>query len=121
QVAYAHDAVVRHRHAASSGVDSEFFIRHNDRNRVVVALRNAPLPVVVRAIVYTAGRAARDVVRVRNVRRHLQTARYLAVRLPGVWRERRDLNKAAPVARRDVARYLVDDPPARKPGRSLDI
>src|SRR5437868_4390690 len=45
QIAYAHDAVVRHRHAASSGVDSEFFIRHNDRNRVVVAVRNAPLAV----------------------------------------------------------------------------
>jgi len=109
QIAYAHDAVVRHRHAASSGVDSEFFIRHNDRNRVVVALRNAPLPVVVRAVVHTAGRAARDVVRGRNVRRHLETARYLAVRLPGIWRERRGLNKAATIARRDVARYLIED------------
>jgi len=115
QIAYAHDAVVRHRHAASSGVDSEFFIRHNDRNRVVVALRNAPLAVVLQAIVHTAGRAARDVVRGRNVRRHLQTARYLAVRLPGVWRERLALNKTATIARRAVARYLVDDPHQEKP------
>ena len=65
--------------------------------------------VVVRAIAHTGGRAARDVVRGRNVRRHLDNARYLAVRLPGVWRERRQLNKTAAVGRRELARYLIAD------------
>lgn len=56
-VRYAADAVVHHRHAASSGTESSSFARWNARNRLLVALRHAPRAVVVRAVARSLGRA----------------------------------------------------------------
>ncbi len=53
RVEHAPDAVTEHRHAASSGTASRFFAVHNVRNRLVVALRHAPWPVVARAYART--------------------------------------------------------------------
>jgi N-acetylglucosaminyl-diphospho-decaprenol L-rhamnosyltransferase len=51
EIQYAPDAVVHHRHAASSGVRSPFFLSHNIRNRILVAARNAP-PRMYRAAIF---------------------------------------------------------------------
>ncbi len=47
---YAPRALVRHRHAQSSGVGSPVFRYHTERNRLLVAARNAPLSVVANAL-----------------------------------------------------------------------
>jgi N-acetylglucosaminyl-diphospho-decaprenol L-rhamnosyltransferase len=53
EIQYAADAVLRHRHAASSGVRSRFFLEHNIRNRILVSARNAP-PAMYRSAVLRA-------------------------------------------------------------------
>lgn len=50
QIVYCPDAVVHHRHAASSDPDSEMFAFHNERNRLLTLLRNAPLGYAVAKI-----------------------------------------------------------------------
>lgn len=47
---YAPSALVRHHHAQSSGVGSEVFRFHTERNRLLVTARNAPLKVLVLAL-----------------------------------------------------------------------
>lgn len=44
------DSVVRHRHAASSGTSSVAFQRFNERNRLLLLVRNAPWPLVRREV-----------------------------------------------------------------------
>jgi GT2 family glycosyltransferase len=46
---YEPSSVVHHRHAASSGTDSEVFRFHNERNRLLVLLKCAPVRVAARA------------------------------------------------------------------------
>lgn len=58
-IRYASGAVTVHRHAASSGVRSRFFIAQNVRNRILVAARNAPAAVLRAALVRSAGGAAK--------------------------------------------------------------
>lgn len=58
-IRYEHDAVVLHRHAHSTVDGSPLFVRQNARNRLVVATRYAPLPVVARAWSATVVRAVR--------------------------------------------------------------
>jgi GT2 family glycosyltransferase len=48
RIVYEPSAVVRHRHAASSDVRSEMFAFHNERNRLLTLVRNAPWRVVAR-------------------------------------------------------------------------
>jgi len=104
-----HEAVVRHQHAASSGTHSEFFLRHNERNRIVVAIRNAPLSVVARALARAAAHAARDIVRGRGVKRHAATASYVVRRAFSLVQQRRAIEVASTVSRRHLARYLISD------------
>lgn len=47
---YAPSALVRHHHAQSSGVGSEVFRFHTERNRLLVTARNAPLKVLTLAL-----------------------------------------------------------------------
>lgn len=47
---YCPTAIVRHHHAQSSGVGSSVFRYHTERNRLLVAARNAPLRVVALAL-----------------------------------------------------------------------
>lgn len=108
-ISYAPEAVVRHRHAASSGTQTEFFLRHNERNRLVVALRHAPASVVFRAVAHFVVHALRDALRGRGIRRHVSTAAYVVRRLPLLLRQRRELDRRATVARAELARYLVPD------------
>lgn len=109
RIAYAHEAVVRHRHAASSGTQSEFFLRHNERNRIVVAIRNAPLPVVGRALARSAAHAGQDIAHGRGLKRHLATAGYVVRHVFSLIRQRKAIEAASTVRRRDLAHYLVAD------------
>jgi len=109
RIEYADDAVVRHRHAASSGTKSEFFLRHNERNRLVVAMRHAPASVVLRAAAHASVHALRDIVRGRNVRRHLQVAGNVLAKLPEILRQRREIERKATVRRAELSQYLVAD------------
>jgi glycosyltransferase involved in cell wall biosynthesis len=59
RVVYAPGAVAVHSHAGSSGTESPRFVRWNRRNRLRCALRNGPLDMKVRALVRTAGAAAK--------------------------------------------------------------
>jgi len=54
-VQYAQGATVWHRHAASSGIRSPFFLRHNVRNRILVTARNGTLRMLVSAVARTGG------------------------------------------------------------------
>jgi N-acetylglucosaminyl-diphospho-decaprenol L-rhamnosyltransferase len=54
-VQYAQGATVWHRHAASSGIRSPFFLRHNVRNRILVTARNGTLRMLVSALARTGG------------------------------------------------------------------
>jgi GT2 family glycosyltransferase len=105
RIVHAHDAVSEHRHAASSGTHTAFFEVHNARNRLVVALSQAPWPVVLRALGRTLGRLARGP-------RRGRTARALAgaVRMaPAALVRRRETDRRSRVPREEVARLLVDD------------
>jgi GT2 family glycosyltransferase len=105
RVEHATDAVTTHRHAASSGTASEFFQVHNVRNRLVVALRHAPWPVVVRAYARTLVRAGLGPHR----RRWLRATTAAVRRAPADLRDRRRVERHARVPRAVVARYLVPD------------
>jgi GT2 family glycosyltransferase len=72
---YEPTAVVRHRHAASSGVGSEVFRFHTERNRLLVAARHAPARTAVRVVAGELRRCAATLVR------HL-VVRPLTLRLP---------------------------------------
>lgn len=50
EIHYCPQAVVYHRHAASSDVRSASFAFHNERNRLLTLARNAPLPTVAGAL-----------------------------------------------------------------------
>jgi GT2 family glycosyltransferase len=58
---YQPASVVRHRHAATSGEWSPVFRFHTERNRVLVAVKNAPSDIAVRAV---AGETRRLIVAV---------------------------------------------------------
>jgi GT2 family glycosyltransferase len=62
-VRHAPDAVVVHRHAASSGSDSPLVRYQSMRNRLAVVLRNASAGFAARVLVRTAVRAVVDVIR----------------------------------------------------------
>ncbi|PPF60952.1 glycosyltransferase family 2 protein [Clavibacter michiganensis] len=59
KVLYAEGATVWHRHAASSGIRSPFFLRHNVRNRILVTARNGTLRMLLSAVVRTGGSLAK--------------------------------------------------------------
>jgi len=116
-IRYAPDAVVRHAHAASSGTGSDTFRFYNERNRVLVAAQHAPLQVAVTALARTMAATARAALRgarpddiaagdARRRRRSLGAALH---GLPAALAERRRVDRAARVARSDVAAFLVDD------------
>lgn len=104
-VAHVHDAVTVHDHAGSSDATSAFFRDHNERNRLLVALVHAPVPVVARAF---ARSVARVVLGPERRRRATVLARVLG-RTPGALRRRRTVDRAARVPRADVAALLVPD------------
>lgn len=57
QIRYAPRAVVRHQHAATSRVGSDFFVYHNVRNRLVVLIRHLGLAKTLRLVASRTVRA----------------------------------------------------------------
>lgn len=107
-VRHVPSAVARHRHASSSGTTSPLFRYYNTRNSLVVALRHAPWPVVLRGAARQCAGLGRSLVR-DGPRSALVRARGRALRdaaraLPASLRRRRRLWRDAPVSRRAAMR-----------------
>lgn len=115
---YEPTSVVRHRHAASSGVGSPTFRFYTERNRLLVLAKNAPAGLATRAGLGEARRCARTVVRdvlarpltlrmpVRDEAAHRWRVlrSYLGV-LPGMLRDR--WRSGRTVRRRELMRWEV--------------
>ena len=104
-VRYAAGAVTDHDHAASSGTASALFLDQNEANRLRVAVRHAPWPVVARAVGRTAARTVLGPDRVRRARVLARVARAV----PGELRARRAVDATATVPRAVVSGWLVPD------------
>ncbi|WP_348104147.1 glycosyltransferase family 2 protein [Lapillicoccus sp.] len=113
RIVYEPRAVVRHLHAASADPASEGFAFHNERNRLLMLLRDAPISAAVgatgRFVLTTASlaasRAARRSVPDAAVFRpmlRLRVLRDVAWRFPQTLRDRRHVPRS--VSRRDVLR-----------------
>ena len=118
-VRYAADAVVHHRHSASSGIHSAVFLRHNIRNRVLVVARNGPAIMLGSAVLHTGGHLLR-MVRSRFSRggRARTDTEWsaswwaigrLAVMLPGYLAQGRRLDRAATLPRDFVTGWTLQD------------
>ncbi|WIA99018.1 glycosyltransferase family 2 protein [Curtobacterium sp. MCBA15_012] len=103
-VRFVGDAVAVHRHASSLGTGSAGFVTANTRNRVVVAVKNAPWGVVARAVARTVVRTALDSAardpRARDRGRAERHGLAQAVtRLPAALRARRTIDRTATAPR----------------------
>ena len=105
QVRHAPTALTVHQHAASSGTRTRFFLLHNARNRLDVAVVHAPWGVVFRAYAHTFVRCVRGPDRAVALEAALSSLRALPRNLS----RRLAVDRTATVARRDVARYLTPD------------
>ena len=121
---YEPTAVVRHRHAASSGVGSPVFRYQTERNRLLVAARHAPARTAVRVGVGELRRLAATLVRqlvLRPLRLHLPVRAEIGFRrrvtqgyvrlLPAMLAAR--WQPGATVRRRAIAAWEVDKWAAR--------
>jgi len=118
QIRYAADAVVTHRHAASSGIGSRLFLVHNIRNRVLVTARNGPpkmlLQAVSRTIVSWLKAVGRSCAPGGQVARRQAVAGALALgqlarMLPAFWADGRRRDRTAALPRAFVDRWLLPD------------
>lgn len=115
---YVPDAVVRHRHAQSSGVGSPVFRYYTERNRLLVLVKNAPARLAVTMIGGELERfaitAVRDLVLRpltlrwplgRDVRHKARVLKGFAAALPAAMRQRYRPGRV--VRRRDLMRWQV--------------
>lgn len=113
QIHYEPTATVRHRHAASSGTESDFFLFHNHRNRVLFALKNLPAGLAVlttaRALVAVPWRALRLRSSGAGARRDARALCSAWALAPAFLRSRRLQQRTARLSRRTVGRLLVRD------------
>jgi GT2 family glycosyltransferase len=118
RIRYQPDAVVRHRHAATSNRDSPMFAYYNERNRLLMLLRCAPasfaLRQVLRFCVTSASLAMRRAIRqqlpdvpVFRLRLRLRVLAGVVRSLPWALQERRAIGRRATVPRRVVAAEWV--------------
>jgi len=118
RIRYAPLAVVQHLHAASSDVRSAAFAFYNERNRLLMLVKCAPILLVVREVLrFTAITVALPVRRMFGVqvpaaqqfrtpvRLHVLAA--LIGRLPSGLAARRTVSRLARKSRREVARQLA--------------
>jgi GT2 family glycosyltransferase len=122
---YEPGAVARHVHSASSGVGSETFMVHTERNRLLMLVRNAPASMALKALLRfvraTASYAWRDVVGPwlrRAPAAPLTTRHRIAAlvsfgrRLPGALVQRRRLRRRQTVPDAEIAIWLTARRPA---------
>jgi GT2 family glycosyltransferase len=102
---YVPEAVVRHRHAASTIMGSGVFRHHTERNRALVLAKNAPATLAARAGLGVVGRAVTG----NDVERRIAASylRLLPAMLLARWRRRE------PVRRRAVMRWVETKETAR--------
>lgn len=120
QIRYVPEAVLRHIHSASSKEWSPFWVRHVDRNRLLVLTKNASprlaLSAVLRYPLSAASmfvRAVREGAKTRSrpaLRPHLLRLRVMlsyARLLPKMLARRRAISRTATVTRTEVEKMLV--------------
>ena len=93
-VRHAPDAVVVHRHAASSGSDGPLVRYQSMRNRLAVVVRNASASMVARVVWRTLGRMVRDLLRPGAAQLPSAAWRRLALEAPAVLRHARRARRA---------------------------
>ena len=110
-VRYVHDAVVHHEHGASTGLRGPVFRFHNERNRLVTLVKDAPwvlvLPVLARHPVMSLVRIARGGEQRTDGLLRLRAYGDLLRRLPGLLAARRATPPVVRARRGAVARLLV--------------
>lgn len=119
EIHYAADATVVHRHAASSGTRSHFFLTHNIRNRILVTARNGTPAMLRSAIIRTLGSVFRAALRgysSRNAQdQRVQARAGIAAivqavgLLPAYLRKGRRLDRTSSLDRDFVNEWLVGD------------
>jgi len=109
-VQHVHEAITVHDHAASSGVSSTFFLDHNERNRLIVALTHAPWSLVLRGV----GRSGARVVLGPDRARRARAVLAVAARTPKALRRRHAVDRSATVPRSVPSALLVPDTQRRR-------
>jgi N-acetylglucosaminyl-diphospho-decaprenol L-rhamnosyltransferase len=106
---YAPAAVVRHLHAATTGEQSPLFRFYNERNRLLVLVKDATagraLRAVLRYLLTTLAAVARRDLSMLPLR--LRVLRSFAALLPHALRERRRIGRTAAVPRRSLEAELL--------------
>jgi N-acetylglucosaminyl-diphospho-decaprenol L-rhamnosyltransferase len=112
-VRYESTAVVRHAHAASSDTRSRLFRFHDDRNRLLMLVKNAPAGMALGALLrypltvasLTLHDGSRRAMTLTRCRAYLSCVRLL----PRMLRRRRSIVRNAVVPLKESARQLVPD------------
>jgi GT2 family glycosyltransferase len=105
------DAVVVHRHAGSSGSDSQLVRYQSMRNRLAVVLRDGSMPMVRRVVLRTLLRAAADMVRPGTAQLSRSAWLRLGREARGIVRNARRLRRSdgfSEARRREVERAVLD-------------
>lgn len=97
-------AVVVHQHAASSGTETDFFLFHNERNRLLFALKHGPASVIASAYGRTVVAIVRALLRgaPRAAARKLRALGSSLALAPRYLADRRAIDRAATVSRAAV-------------------
>lgn len=106
EVLFERDAVVVHQHAASSGTSTPFFLFHNERNRLLFALKHGTAPIIAAAYCRTLASIARALL---NGDRRAAARKTHAVgaslrRAVEFLADRRSIDRTAAVSRREMWR-----------------
>lgn len=118
---YVPGAIARHLHSASSGVGSALFMHYTERNRLLMLVRNAPWPMVLRAVlrfVVVTGSyrwRSRTPGSTLTARRRFGALTQFVRMLPATVGQRRRLRRRQTVPDHEIARWLTD---RSWPGRS---
>ena len=116
EIWYVPDARVRHLHSATTDQASSVFAFHNQRNQLVVAVRNAPARVAVVGLLRFLAVTAVAVVRPRgglqqDPRHRLRVLGAVLRMLPGALADRRTMQRSAVVTRTAFARRWLTGHP----------
>jgi N-acetylglucosaminyl-diphospho-decaprenol L-rhamnosyltransferase len=118
-VRHCPEAVVRHRHAASTSEGSELFRFHDSRNRLLMLVKNATPTFATRAVaryvLTTASIAVRRSQPWPLVRTRIRVLRSFVHLLPVMVRKRIAIGRRATVSRHEVERLFIPIP-ARSTG-----
>ena len=117
---YVPGAIARHVHSASSGVGSALFMHYTERNRLLMLVRNAPWPMVLRAILRFVLVTASYRWRSTNAgstltaRRRLGALAQFGRMLPAAMGQRRRLRRRQTVPDPEIARWLTRRDPGER-------